>query len=285
MKLNKTIINIRNFTTGMKKYSIIFILSYILLTPTVYAEIVNGFILDQIWYSNNSPKEGDIVNIYTAVWNGNEAPLSAKVEFYDKNVILGTRDIVVPANKILDTSVSWKVTGGDHSISAKIVSSTLNTNNGKKENVVLEDNTTSTNKKFIPIIVKEENGMSETSEEVVKNELNKVTDKIDTILPESVETKVSSGFNLIEDFRDKNLIKIVDNKNLVEKEILEYKSFSEGTTDQNLQSATEKPIAQVKLFFLKVLKIIFSNKIVFYGLIIFIIFYSLRVIYRKIRNK
>ena len=269
----------------MRKYFIILLLSFIIFVPSVFSAASNGFILDQIWYSNNSPKEGDTVNIYTAIWNGNTSPLSVKVEFYDKNVILGTRDVTVPSQKLVDVSVSWKVTGGDHSISAKIVSSTLNTNNNKKEVVILEENTTSTNKKFIPIVVKEEAGKSSTNNDVVKDELGKVTEKIDNVLPESVSTKVSSGVNSIEVFRDKTLDKIVKSKNETEKIISEYKSFVEGTSDQNLQSVTEKPIAQVKLFFLKVLNIIFNNKIIFYGLLIFIIFYIIRGIYRKIRNR
>ncbi len=279
------IINLKNFNIGMRKYFIVLVLSFIIFVPSVYSATSNGFILDQIWYSNNSPKEGDTVNIYTAIWNGNTSPLSAKVEFYDKNVILGTRDVTVPSQKLVDVSVSWKVTGGDHSISAKIVSSTLNTSNGKKESVILEKNTTSTNKKFIPIVVKEEAGKSSTNNDVVKDELGKVTEKIDNALPESVSTKVSSGVNSIEVFRDKTLDKIVKSKNETEKIISEYKSFVEGTTDQNVQSVTEKPIAQVKLFFLKVLNIIFNNKIIFYGLLIFIIFYIIRGIYRKIRNR
>lgn len=285
MKQNKIIIYLKNFTIGMKKYIFILILSFVVFVPTAFAEIVNGFILDQIWYSNNSPKEGDIVNIYTAVWNGNKNPLSAKVEFYDKNVILGTRDIVIPSEKLSEVSVSWKVTGGDHSISAKIISSTLNTNSGKKETVVLEDNTTTIDKKFVPIVVKEEEGKSSTSNDVIKGELDKVTEKIDSVLPESVSNKVSSGVNSIETFRDKTLQKIIENKDETAQKISEYKSFVEGTTDENLQSVTEKPIAQVKLFFLKVLNIIFSNKIVFYSLIVFIVFYILRGIYRKIRNR
>jgi hypothetical protein len=269
----------------MRKYFIILVLSFIIFSPNVFAAISNGFILDQIWYSNNSPKEGDTVNIYAAIWNGNTTTLSAKVEFYDKNVILGTRDVTVPSQKLVDVSVSWKVTGGDHSISAKIISSTLNTSSGKKETVILEDSATSTNKKFVPIVVKEEEGKSSTNSDLVKDELNKVTDKIDSVLPESVSNKVSTGVNFLEGFRDETLLKIIDNKKATEEKLSEYKDFADGTKDENMESATERPIAQVKLFFLKALKFIFSNKIIFYGLLIFIIFYFIRGVYRKIRNR
>lgn len=270
----------------MKKYFFILMISFsILLTSTAFAEVNNGFILDQIWYSDNSPKEGDLINIYTAVWNGNDSSLSVKVEFYDKNVILGTREFVVPAQKLQETSVSWKVTSGDHSISAKIISSTLNTSNGKKESIIFDDNTTKIDKKFIPVVVKKEEDRVSTSNDLVKDELEKVGGKIEEILPPSVNEKVSVGMNFIETFREGTLSEIIESTNETENKISQLKNPQIGAYSDGTESATERPIAQVKLFFLKILKVIFSNKFIFYGLIILFIFYILRGIYRKIRNR
>jgi hypothetical protein len=269
----------------MKKYFFILIISFFVFVPSVFAETQNGFILDQIWYSNNSLKEGDTVKIYTAVWNGEENPISVKVEFYDKNVILGTRDVVVPSQNLQEVSVSWKVTGGDHTISAKIIGATLNMSSGKKEIVVLSDNTTSTDNKFIPIIVKEENGITSTSKEVIKDQLGKVEEKINEILPESVSNTVREGTVSVEEFRDETLEKIILSEKETEEKIIQLKNQEISGEKDGLESATEKPIAQVKLFFLKVLHFIFNNKLIFYVLIILAIFYIIRGIYRKIRNR
>jgi hypothetical protein len=285
MKQNKKITNIKNFTIGMRKYLFILILSFIISTPFAFAEVNNGFILDQIWYSSNSPKEGDTINIYSAVWNGSDNSLSVKVEFYDKNVVLGTRDFVVPSKKLQETSVSWKVTGGDHSISAKIISAVINNSNGKKEPITFDDNTTKIDKKFIPIVVKKEEGQDSTSSDLVKDELEKVGGKIEEILPESVNKKVSTGVSSVETFRGETLSKIIESKNETEQKIKELKDPQIGAYSDNTESATERPIAQVKLFFLKVLKVIFSNTIIFYGLIILFVLYIVRGIYRKIRNR
>lgn len=253
-------------------------------TPTVFAETSNGFILDQIWYSQNSFTEGETVKIYTAVWNGNDSSLSAKVEFYDKNVILGTRDIVVSPDELKEVSVSWKITSGDHLISAKIISSSLTTD-GKKETVIIDKNTTKSDRQFIPVVVKKEDGESIPSNEIIKDELSKVGEKINEVVPTSISTPVLNSLDSVDSFRDQTLNKILDSKEKVQEKILEYKDFADGTKAQNLESATERPIAQVKLFFLKVLEFIFSHKFVFYGLVVLLIFYFLRFLYRKIRNR
>ena len=229
----------------MKKYLIIFLFT-LLLTSPVFAEVSNstGFLPGQIWYSKDSLVEGEIVKIYTAVWNGDTSSLSAKVEFYDKNVILGTRDIIVPALQLQEVSVSWKVTSGDHIISAKILSSTLNTTSGGKETVVLENNTTNSDKKFVPVVVKKEDGKTTTGDEVAKDELGKVGEKINEVLPDSVSESVSSGVASVETFRENTLTKISDSKEKTAEKIEQLKSSSDNGKPNDLESATEKPIAQ-----------------------------------------
>lgn len=268
----------------MKKYFLTIIVSILLMSGVASAETSNSFILDQVWYSNNLPKEGETIKIYAAIWNGNNDSLSVKVEFYDKNVILGTRDIVVAPQKIQDVSVSWKVTKGDHSISAKVLSATLSTKDGKKA-LNLDPKETKTDRKFISVVVDKDNGESVSGNEVVKGELNKFGEKIEGMVPESVNETVKESIDYFDVFRVQTLSKILDSKEKTELKISEYEEESSGLKPQTLESATERPIAQVKLFFLKVLIFIFENKLVFYTLIIIALFYVLRSLYRKIRNR
>ncbi len=275
----------------MKKYFLILIISFFVLAPSLYAKVSDstGFLSSQIWYSKNELVEGETVKIYTAVWNGNDKPLSVKVEFYDRNVILGTRDVVVPVETLEDVSISWKVTSGDHYFSAKILSSVLNIDNSKKENVVLENNKTSSNKVFVPVIVKKEDGEISKSSDVAKDELIKVGEKINDIIPESVAVPLNEGLVSVDIFRIQTLSKIAESKEKAEEKLLTLEDFSDNEEEirkaKTLEEATEKPITNVKLFFLKILEFIFSHKLVFYGLIIFFIFYFLRGVYRKIRNR
>jgi len=275
----------------IKYFLFLFIITSVFTSFSVYAEgIINsGFIPGQIWYSKESLIEGDTVNIYTAVWNGEKQSILVKVEFYDKNVILGNREVVVNTLELKDVYVPWKITSGDHVISAKIVSSTL-TISGKKEIVILDRNTTSSDKQFIPVVIKNIIGEPVTQTDALKNQINKTTSEINSMVPEEVSSTVSTGFNTIDDLRDNVFIKVDSIKNETKKEIDLFKNEVKNTTQSvdkksSIEDGTKKPITYVKLFLFSTLAFIFGNKIVFYGFLIAILFYFLRLLYRKIRNR
>lgn len=261
----------------MKKIITILIFTFIALP--VFAG--TGFLSDQIWYSSDTLKEGETVKIYTAIWNENDSSLSAKIEFYDKSVILGTRDVIIQPETLEDISISWKVTSGNHVISAKIISSSLTTGG----DVVIKNNSTDSSRQFVAVIVKEKDGESSTSTDIIKDKLVKVGEKINKVLPISVSEFVSNGTDLIETFRDETLTKILSSKEETKNKLLEYEGYIKKEGIDILKSATGKQIIQVKLFFLKIVEFVFNNKIVFYGVIVLFVFLFLRAIYRKIRNR
>jgi len=290
----------------MKKYLFIFILFYISLASFVYAEVpvTTGFIPGQIWYSKEPLVEGDKVLIHTAIWNGDSNSLSAKVTFYDKNVVLGTRDVIVPSGTIKEANVSWQVTAGDHSISAKIVSSSLTTNN-KKETVVLDRSSTSEDHKFISVVLKNSDGTKASSSDIVNSQIDTVSSTVNSVIPESVSTPVSKGLGSLDTFRDDTYTKInsslsdakkvIDSLNNTNTSTVKDTTVKNTTKVKTLPSVEEKkddplskidkPIAYIKLFFLSVLSFIFGYKIIFYGLISVLIFIVIRFLYRKIKNR
>lgn len=277
----------------MKKYSLLFILFTFLALPVYAMAITNsGFIPGQIWYSKGILTEGDTVNIHTAVWNGEKETLSIKVEFYDKNVILGTRDVILASSELKDVYVPWKITAGDHVISAKIISS-LATISGKKENISLDRNITVNDKQFISVVSKDDQGVplgTSPLTDALKNQLNNTATEINNIIPEKVTTTISDSFISLDNFRDKTSLQMTTMKDAEQNELNKIKSEEQKTTKNSsknvgIQKATEKPIAYITLFLLTILAFIFTNKIVFYGLCTFIIFLILRFIYRRIRNR
>lgn len=298
----------------MKKYFLFLISVYIIFGVINFvsaATTTTGFIPGQIWYSKDPFVEGDTIKIYTAIWNNSTSPMSAKVEFYDKNVILGTRDVVVAPSNLDDVYVSWKVTAGDHLISAKIISPSITTS-GKKETISVSNSATEVDKRFVPVVVKTVNGETATSTDVIKSQVDKATSSITDILPESISTPAGEGVSAVDTFRVDTLEQISQAKTDTEKKIAEIKS-TEGVTTSKTQAsttskststkttssdtskvsnqkvgvdiATEKPIAYIKLFFLSVLSFVFGSKLVFYSLILLIVFFILRFIYRKIRYR
>lgn len=288
----------------MKKFFIIFIFIYFVFS--VHAEAVElgttGFISGSIWYSKDTLVEGDTVKVYTALWNNSTSPLSAKVEFYDKNVILGTRDIVVPSLKLEETYISWKVTAGDHSISAKIISPSI-TSGGKKQVVMIDNSTSSVSKTYVPVVINTIEGKPATSSDILKNQIDKATSSLDGILPESISEPVTENVGVVDSFRVDTLKKISETKAETKNEIDAIKKAEEKasipvTNSKNtnektvatkgsvgVEEATEKPIAYLKLIFLSILSFVFGSKIIFYLIIAFILYLILRTVYRKIRNR
>ena len=276
----------------MKKsfLAIIFLFYFALALPS-YAELSNnsGFISGQIWYSKDILKEGETVNIHTAVWNGEKDQLSVKVEFYDKNVILGVRDITINSLELKDVYVPWKITSGDHTISAKIIYS-ITTVSGEKKNIVLVRNETSDDKKFIPAEIKKETNASVGSENKLEEKALKVGSQISDILPENVNSSIENNFNKLEVLREETLKDVVAIKDKAQEDVNLIKGNNPSAVEilnekKDVEYIVKKPIAYIKLFLFSILSFIFDNKIIFYGLLIIIIFYLLRYTYRKIRNR
>lgn len=275
----------------MKKYLIFFIFIYLAFTSTLYASefTTTGFIPGQIWYSTDPVVLGSTVKIYTAVWNNTNTPISTNVEFYDGKVLLGKKFIVVPSLQLKEAYVTWKVTAGDHAISAKIISPSI-TSSGKKKDIILNRISTGIDKKSISI--NSADGNSAQDSNIIKSQIDKAASSLDNILPESISTPVSKNVGFIDGFRVGTLENISQIKIEAEKKIEEFNKTNSETNDSvktqskvGIDDATEKPITYLKLFFFTILSFIFGSKLVFYLLIIFILFFVSRGIYRKIQNR
>lgn len=277
----------------MKKYFpfLLLLLSVIPVVPVLAEDVTNsGFIPGQIWYSKETLTEGETVNIHTAVWNGEkDYSLSAKIEFYDKNVILGTRDVTISPLELEDVSVPWKITSGDHVISAKIISSKTVVS-GKEEILSLRYSKTSNDKQSVPVVVKNEKGEVVTTTDSLNNFIDKAGTEIKEVVPANVSSSVSNGFTAVDDFREKTSVKVEGIKDDAKEELSQIKGqesekVSTEKEVKNTDDVIKKPITYIKLFLFTALSFIFANKIVFYGILVLAIFWILRLIYRAIKNR
>jgi hypothetical protein len=166
--------------------------------------------------------------------------------------------------------------------------------------VVLSSISTKDDNKFIPKIIKNADGTTT----VVSDELQNKTDQISSSILSSLPTPITGVLNSVDGFRANILDSVNASHKETQKRIDSYNSpIPEVNVDTNIndklptgkpvvtvavsqpQSPTDKPIAYVKLFFLSVLAFIFGYKLIFYGLIIFIIFYTFRKIYRLVVDR
>jgi hypothetical protein len=283
----KVFVFLNNFY--MKKYLLVF-LFVLFFSKSVFAQEVStsGFLPGQIWYSSNELVEGKTVSIHTALWNGDVNALSVRVEFYDKNVILGSRDVVVLKDKLMDVSVPWKVTAGDHVISAKIISSTI-VSGSNKEPVSLERNKTSEDKQFVSVNITTVDGVKTQAPELIKNQIEDVASAVEKTISPQISKPIISSISTVEDFRQETSDKVENEKKIAQKKIaqmsvdsvsniLSNKLKDPSSENFSIENASkelfsdDKPLQYVKLFFLSGISILLKNKLIFYPILVFVIF-------------
>ncbi len=291
----------------MRKIILFFtILSFVFLpvgdiSVSAKTDSTTGFLSGDIWYSKAKLIEGDDVKIYTAFWNGENTPVNIKVSFFDKDTLLGEREVSIPALTLKDISISWKVTAGDHQIKASILKATSN-QSGSSQEVSLSNNEVKTESIFIP---------KRIDSALPSEKLEQLGEKVVDILPKSVAEPVAASVSDIDLFRQKTSkdiensvketqekIKQIENpdtkatdniktestKNTQDKNNTQKDSDEKKVVKKDSLSGTEKPIAYLQFYLLSVALFIFKNSWLFYGIILFVIFMILRFIYRKIRG-
>lgn len=263
----------------MKK--IIYIFAILFFGSFFYAQAEistpTGIIPGAIWFSQEKLIADETVKIYTAIWNGEKEELKAKIEFYDKNIVLGSREIIIAEDQLKEVSISWKVTSGDHIINAKIISSIFG-----EESIILDNNETEKKRIFIPVVVVEENEEESTEQDIVKNKIEETTEEIVDIIPDSMTSKALDFFSKIDNFRNDFSEKVIVYEEEAKEEIkqIKNKELSQDLSDN--EKRIEKPLAQAKLFSLQILSFILQHKIILYFLLLLIIFLLLRFFYRLI---
>lgn len=261
----------------MKKYIFLFlsVLAFS-LSLTVFAKTVNDlvFMPDQVWYSGGELKDGQKIKIHTAIWNGTSETIKAKIEFHDKSLILGSRDVSIDSQQLEDVSISWQATAGDHTMSAKIISPKL-IKNGKEEDYKLKTNSTTSSKINIPVTIKNEEGEEVKVLDTIDDLINKAEEKVDKAVSKETKEKVSKWYNQLELFRQKKGEEIISSLDKSQED-LNYKKENEG--DGLI-------MAYAKFYFWKIFNFIFNKKAAFYVFLVFLVFGLIRGIYRGFRRR
>lgn len=277
----------------MRKTGIILFLILSIFTACgKYAKASNaGFVSanTNIWYSKDPFEEGDIVKIYTIIFNPDKRELSGTVSFFDKTVFLGKKNFTVPANGVKDISVNWTATVGDHSIFGKIEGARFLVSANKYEDVYLNDGETEKSNRAVSkkIIPAKDNPTTntDTSDKINNTSLSSI-ENIQQIIkegtPDFIAKPISSTANAIDGFREGVGAMSENKKELIKAELVTLNNNNTSTKANTSTSSILKPFKYIEIFFLGLFSFIFNNKFMFYGLLAIIIFFLVRFIWRKI---
>lgn len=264
----------------MKKY-ILFVLLPFLFCPffNLRAEVINdlSFMPENVWYSGGELKDGEVVNIHTAIWNGLDDKVVMKIDFYDKDTLLGARDLSIEPKDLSEVSISWRVTAGEHYISAKIVSP-KSIVDGVEKDVKVSSNKTKIDRQKISVVIKDQEGEEVKTKDALGGILGQAEEKVKDILNEDVEQKVSIGFEAIEKYRLEKAEQVKGFEEEMKEKIDDIKSKDEE--DQEGLAGYN-----VKFYFWQIIHFIFANKIAFYVVSGLLLLFILRAIYRAFRHR
>ena len=233
----------------MKK--ILFVLLPVLFLSSAFSAFaISGIPKESVWMSEKSPEEGEIVTLFTFVFNGQESDnLYGDIERYDEDTILIEDSEAPPllffvANKIEEKEVELsedKIFADLDNLENKIISST-------------------------PPVVAETIGESFGFLEETRNEVkNIIFEEIAQVEEKSEELSAETN---TEETAEEGEIAIDTKKE--ESPAVKY---------------VEKPALGVYKFSLNSLYFILSSALLTYGLLIFFVYLISRFAYRKIRKK
>lgn len=293
----------------MRKEKIILFL-FILLTffspARLFYKVANaasdnvGFSSTNIRYSKDPFMEGDQIKIYTLVINPDSREFSGTVIFFDKTILLGTKNFTVPANGVKDISIDWTATVNDHSIFGKIENAKFLISKGNYENVYLTDSETERSIRTVKkTIVQTSNtdSIPNNSLGAVQNIQKLIAEKTPDFIAKPIEITASA----IDGFRESIGVASDKKKEETKTEINNLdttKTTSDFKTSKNVKNITTnttnttdntnnknkllKPFKYVELFFLTLSSAIFNNKLIFYGLLVTILALLARFAWHRI---
>lgn len=261
-----------------------------------------GFVQSNIWYSKDPFYAGDKVRIYTVIFNGSTYDLSGTVEFLDNGVFIGKADFALAnGGRVRDLWVDWKATEGKHMINARFVNVVSDGPNGKQA-VLLGSNEAGKSERVVeldPVAKADKAKIEEAVALEARANVNaKVENAIESVsgaIPAPIKESVSSGKNILEEFRIGEAYTLKLAKEKKQKEIEIIKADEEKTlanknktvvnqTDAMLNMA-EKPFAYVLLALFTIGQYLFEWKFLFYGVGIYLIYRVIKWIIGKIRNR
>jgi len=297
-------INIKSIT---KYFFVIFSLLLILNPIFAFAQNNVGFVSSSIWYSKDPFYEGDKIQIYTLVFNQEEKDLIGTVNFFNGSTSLGKEDIFLPKGDWKVISIDWVVIAGSHTFFATLSDTKFVLENGKYEDIILEQVESGKSKKIvIKKIIPEIEDIKDLGDKV-ETEVEKSIENIVEQTPESVKTPIVKSTNALEKLRE-NTLEYAQEKKEEVKQILENvkqeKKIEEEQEKSNDKSLVEKigdekeelskqykegdkvfkPWQYLKLFFFGIVVFILESKIAFYSFLFIILIIILRTIWRKIAS-
>ena len=242
-----------------------------------------GFVPGNIWYSKDPFYDGDQIKIYTLIFDPQQSTLSGTVDFFDQNILLGTKTFSVQAGAVKDISVNWTVTAGTHIIFAKIENAEFLAANGTTTDAGLAGTETEKSSRIVTpkIILGTSDANTDQGSGTLGGSVQNLADTVKNNIPNFISTPIINTTNALETFRQDTAATSDNNTAKTSAEIKTlYPTGTASPTTTTKPNFFLKPFDYVKLFFYSLISFIFNNPYLFYGLLFMLVFFIVRYFWK-----
>ncbi len=265
-----------------------------------------GFVPANIWYSKTPFYAGETIRIHTVIYNGSTYDLSGAVEFLDNDALVGRVDFsLLPTGQVRDVSTTWKVLEGKHVMTARIVNASISLQGGPKTAIALENDQAAKSEVVADIdpavkaaqaqaaAAKTDTTPSQQTQGVVSSAIQTVN----SVIPEPVKADTAASVNAVENLRTSlgtELRVAKENKSKDIDAIVAHEKAAQAAPQNvkkntgvaaTISSATEKPFAYVAYGVLALLQYFFEWRILFYGVLFYVLYRMIKWAVQKIRDR
>lgn len=230
-----------------------------------------GFVPDSIWLSSNDPVDGDVVDIYVTIFNGEDSNLSGNVRYYDEDLLLGEVPVVVPPKSSKLVTLAWEADQGDRILFAQFTPNSGALEETKKIRIRIKK-----------LIIPEPSQQSQDGEEPQEDSGQVTSLKEIASTAGEVTTRIAgSGFEYAEEGRGTTLGALESAKSNLKdkKETLLLGGVAE--VDSQFKYDIRKAYLSILIWLLSALVVISASKIFFYIAILVIVYFIIRLIRKR----
>ena len=240
-----------------------------------------GFIDAPMWIYPEAPTQNQSVTLYALFRNDENTTVSGTVLFYDKDTIVGKKNVTVAPGGVGTANTTFRISAGSHTFSASMGSLTKIAPNGTSSALLIPMQSTQ-----MPTIVVSANSASASAVSSTAN--SSVSDPTSKAVLGQVDSFENTALSVVPpSFQDKvtAAAKSVDTWRAVKAST--FTVSREKASSATIPPATkyvDGPLKYVKIAFFSLLAFVFSFPVIFYiaGIVVFYI--VVRFIVRKISN-
>ncbi|MEI8130013.1 MAG: Ig-like domain-containing protein [bacterium] len=248
------------------------------------AYATTGFVNSPIWISPDKPSEGQNVTLSAVFHNSETETISGSILFYDENTLLSEKPITLRPDEVATITTSFTISAGAHIFSAKTKNLSQVSSTGTLEVLSVPVATVELPPQFIPksiVSTNNGNGVGDVTKVILK-QVDKAQSAVLSSVPPATKKQISTTANTVDNWRSDTadtFTKVRDNAKA------SLDQAKNPTKKVATKVAPKGPFTYLLYLLFSFLSFLFSSPVIFYLTGLLIVYFILRYLYLKIRNR